>query len=118
MEDRNTTKLGTDPFTHNVILRASCQGVINFYINSSFNPEKLDAAFEIENHVAADQSVTDKVRDYAKMRSELPNQPKYDACGNDCIDWAEGLARYAIGAKIREKLDKIENEKPKINPAP
>jgi hypothetical protein len=30
---------------------------------------------------------------------------------HNCIDWANGLANYAIGRQLREDLDKIKNDK-------
>lgn len=91
--------------------RLNCRGQINFAPNGSFNPTNLQSGFVIERHTTLSQSATDATRDYAKQRAAKPDQPSYDACGNNCIDWANGLAWFGIGRQIREDLDKIKNEK-------
>jgi RHS repeat-associated protein len=92
--------------------RINCRGRINFTANQLvLVPTNLPSDYVIESHTVVDQGATDAARDYAKQRSENADQPRYDCCGNNCIDWANGLANYAIGRQLREDLDKIKNEK-------
>lgn len=99
------------PTANNMFRRLNCRGQINFAPNGSFNPTNLTFGYVIERHTIVSQSATDAARDYAKKRAAQADQPRYDACGNNCIDWANGLAWFAIGRQIRENLDEIKNEK-------
>jgi hypothetical protein len=100
------------PTSHSLCGRLNCRGIIGFYANqSSLVPTNLPSDYVIESHTVVDQGATDAARDYAKQRSDSADQPRYDCCGNNCIDWANGLANYAIGRQLREDLDKIKNEK-------
>jgi uncharacterized protein RhaS with RHS repeats len=90
----------------------NCKGKISFDMNNTtLIPTNLASGFVIAGYQAASQSATDATRDYAKKRSESVDQPRYAACFNNCIDWAQGLAVYALARRIEERLDKILNEK-------
>ncbi|MCU0785571.1 MAG: hypothetical protein MUF81_16315 [Verrucomicrobia bacterium] len=102
------------PTSTSLIGRLNCRGIINFAANTlTLNPTNLTSDFVVERHTVVNQTATDAARDYAKQRSERADQPRFDACGNNCIDWANGLANFSIGRQIRDNLDKIQNEKPK-----
>ena len=101
-----------EPTSKSYIGRLNCQGRLSFYANqSSLIPTDLPPDCVIESHTVVNQGVTDAVRDYAKKRADEAEQPRYDACGYNCIDWANGLANYSIGRQLRENLDKIKNDK-------
>jgi hypothetical protein len=100
------------PTSHNLIHQCNCQGRINFNPNQLvLVPTNLPSDYVIESHTVVDQGATDAARDYAKQRADSSDQPRYDCCGNNCIDWANGLANYAMGRQLREDLDKIKNVK-------
>ena len=100
------------PTATSLVGRLNCKGRINFTPNQLvLIPTNLPSDYVIESHTVVGQTATDAARDYAKQRADNADQPRYDACGNNCIDWANGLANYAIGRQLREDLDKIKNDK-------
>jgi len=84
----------------------NCKGKTDFNPKSGFDPNNLDPCLSIIEHVQTSPSVDAKVKDEANRRADKPKQPRYDACGNNCRDYAEGMANYARGAQARDNLPK------------
>jgi hypothetical protein len=83
------------PTSHNLIHQLNCQGRINFNPNQLYLvPTNLPSDFVIESHTVVDQGATDAARDYAKKRADNADQPRYDACGNNCSSTSEFMGRF------------------------
>ena len=84
----------------------SCCGIIKFNSRSGFDPKKLTDGMTEKDHVQTSRTVDAKVKAEAGKRSEAKKQPKYDALGNNCRDFASGMAWFARGAQLDENLKK------------
>ncbi len=77
----------------------NCPPQISFHPDSGFDPKNLNPDFTIKRHVTTSSSVDKKVRDEAEKRAR-ENKGRYDAACSNCRDHANGLADYAVGAKL------------------
>ena len=106
----NTSKVVTFIITFTVpgkgpLKPLSCPADIDFRDKSGFNPRNLDdPCYEITRHVKTSSDVDRKVRDEAKRRADQ-DKGRYDLLECNCRDYANGLANYAVGANLRERLD-------------
>jgi len=87
-----------------MVRRLNHKGKTEFHKCSAFDPKKLGNDFSMTDHLPLSSDVDAKVRDEAERRANDPNQPRYDALGNSCIDYANGLYYYGVGAQIRSKM--------------
>lgn len=84
----------------------NCPAEINFNPKSQFDPKNLnDPCLEIRRHVVCSPAVDKKARDEAERRAK-EDKGRYDALGSNCRDYANAICNYAIGAKLREWLEK------------
>jgi RHS repeat-associated protein len=89
---------------------ANCPADIQFSPKSGFDPKNLnDPCLEIRRHVVTSPAVDKKVRDEAEKRAK-EDKGRYDALGSNCRDYSQGMCDYAVGAKLRERLDKREGK--------
>jgi len=70
----------------------SCCGIIKFSSRSGFDPKKLTDGMMMKVHVKTSPTVDAKVKAEAERRSKATKQPKFDALGNNCRDFARGMA--------------------------
>ena len=87
------------------------KGKTDFNPNSGFDPNNLDNGVVMKKHVKTCPDVDAKVKNEAQRRADDPNQPRYDALGNNCRDFSCGMANYAWGAQLRANIDKRMNNK-------
>lgn len=89
----------------------NCCGIIKFLSRSGFDPKKLTDGIMMKAHVKTSPAVDAKVKAEAERRSKEKKQPRFDAWGNNCRDFARGMAWFARGAQMRENHEREhENE--------
>jgi hypothetical protein len=85
---------------------ANCPAEINFNAKSGFDPKNLnDPCLEIWRHVVTSPAVERKARDEAERRAE-EDKGRYDALGSNRRHYSNAICDYALGAKLRERLEK------------
>jgi hypothetical protein len=90
---------------------ANCPAKINFNPQSGFDPKNLgNPCFEITRHVVTSPAVDKKTRDEAEHRAD-EDKGRYDALCNNCIDYANAIADYALGAKLKELIENRKRRK-------
>ena len=80
----------------------NCKGKVDFHPNSLFDPTKPADCLAVVGHVITSPVVDAKVKQEAQRRADDPNQPRYDACGNNCRDYSQSLSNFARGANLRQ----------------
>ncbi len=84
----------------------NCCGIIKFSSRTGFDPKKLTDGMMMKVHVKTRPTVDAKVKAEAERRSKEKKQPRFDALGNNCRDFARGMAWFARGAQLRENREK------------
>jgi hypothetical protein len=83
----------------------NCKGKTDFNNKSGFDPNNLgDPCLSVVKHIKTSPEVDAKVKAEAKRRSDDANQPRYDALGNNCRDYCNGMGWYARGAQWRQNM--------------
>jgi hypothetical protein len=67
-----------------------------------------------KDHVQTSPAVDAKVKAEAERRSKDKKQPWYDVLGNNCRDFASGMAWVARGAQLKENLEKRKPQNDKV----
>jgi len=80
----------------------NCCGKIDFNEKSGFDPNKLTDGVEMKDHLKTSPKVDASARAEAKRRADAENQPRYDALGYNCRDFASGIMNFARGAQLKD----------------
>jgi hypothetical protein len=94
--------VGTDPFRDP--RRLSHKGKTNFHKCSAIDPNNLGNDFSPVAHLPLSPDADARVENKAEQQSNDPNQPNYDALGNNCISYANDLYYYGVGAQLRSNM--------------
>jgi RHS repeat-associated protein len=88
----------------------NCPAQKGFNGLSGFNPNNLGPCYVITRHVVTSPVVDRQVRDEAQRRA-AENTGRYDLVGNNCRTYANSICDYAVGAKIRELIEKLKKDR-------
>lgn len=84
---------------------ANCPANISFRPKSGFDPKNLgDPCYSVRRHVVTSPTVDEKTKQEAQNRAKNSGNERFDACANNCRNYADSLGNFALGGKIREMM--------------